>query len=173
MRRDRQSLADSWAEQELNRFSYVSGSFRLAEHPGDFVSEWWRALKDPPTKAGWRPVGGSFRARHHNIRNQKRLNLSEPETHVDFFWSADDAGARRRSFLFASASICGQVLGWWADPASSIQHLPPSPWQSSGRNPYSSLENNVRVKGGNHALDLRVSTLSGHAQPRRGGGADR
>ena len=50
-----------------NSESYVSGSFRLAEQPGDLVTKWWRALKDPPTKADGRPVGGSFRARHHDV----------------------------------------------------------------------------------------------------------
>ena len=44
----------------------VSGSFRLADHSGDIDTKWWRALKDPPTKGAKKPVGGSFRARHHD-----------------------------------------------------------------------------------------------------------
>jgi len=63
--------------------TYVSGSFWLAEQPGDVVTEGWRALKDPPTKATRKPVGGSFRARHHDFRSRERCNLSEPETRVE------------------------------------------------------------------------------------------
>ena len=49
--------------------------------PGSATS-WWRALKDPPTKAARTRVGGSFRARHHLVTNppscSTNLNQSDP-----------------------------------------------------------------------------------------------
>jgi len=45
----------------------VSVSFKLTDQPSDIKREWWRALKDLPTKGVEKPVGGSFRARHLDV----------------------------------------------------------------------------------------------------------
>ena len=50
-------------------------------------TSWWRALKDPPTKAARTRVGGSFRARHHLVTKSPvcSVSLNQPDTYDSEF----------------------------------------------------------------------------------------
>ncbi len=74
--------------------------------PGSDTS-WWQALKDPPTKAGWRPVGGSFRARHHLVIEPLgcSANLNQSDTY-------DSKFEIRNSKFFCVLSVPLWFFGW-------------------------------------------------------------